>query len=767
MPRTPRHALGYALVDDTMRLHVPHRHMPIVVVPGLMGSRLSDPKSGKLAWNPKGIPFGAGPRAFKVDYGRLSQSNPLVADEKNGFKDRARRNEVKHIRHYNNIIGEFYGDLAKALAEMHGGSFEEFGVKPRVYCCGYDWRQDNARSALRLAEVVEEALADTREDRVIIVAHSMGGLVARYYCHALGGESRVHALVLIGSPTLGAPTAYVQLKAGMHGSYPREIGEAIDSGDPAKIVPQVGHVFTNLVRGLSAVNTRGDVMELFDVVYIALCLGAGRWLSRDETRYFARQLASMYQLMPNKAYCHTNNHWVLFDPLATGHPPTGTMLVFPTLLDAVTDGVAAALSGIDEGAAKAGEDLKHAVEKLKPGEALRTSARAHRNKVTLEELAEEIAEAVHKVEKKDEPFHLHKIYKLIRELYDRADECILHTGPHEHFYRDIYTGLLDVVEQRALCAGNVELALRFDETLTTGDGGHASGHGLMKAMLRPLLGALGLTDRGGGGHGGGHGHGGSDGPKVYMHPHTINIYSESETVEAGAAILPLEILSNDDSNEVHYEMLPLPVGMFGDGTVPNSSANPPASQLSHDFVVRESFPGVAHAALTSDSNVIDFVKRRLDAMVEDFVHGRRPHVESRSEHGEGDAHDESEGPHGGQGEGSHQEQHQGQHQEQHQEQHQGQHQGQHQEQHQGPGSPPYEGGDGGYTDPSGGTGYEPSPNQSGGGGTPSREGPGGYTDPSGASGYEPPPNQSQPRPEQGGSGYTSPDGMTGFEPEES
>lgn len=641
----PRAALAYAPRDQVTRVHVAHRYMPIIVVPGLMGSRLSDSKTGKLAWNPQGMPFGAGPRPFKVDFKRLNQPAPLIADEKNGFKDRAQRNAVKHIRHYNNVIGEYFGDLAKGLADMHGGSFEEFGVKPVVYCCGYDWRQDNARSALRLADVVEEALAETRAEKCIIVAHSMGGLVARYFCHALGGEKRVQALVLIGSPTLGAPTAYVQLKAGMHGSYPQELGAAIDQGDGDAIVEQAIGQAANIAGGVAAIATRGDVMELFDSLYIALCLGAGRWLSRNDTKYFARQLPAMYQLMPNATYCHSNNHWVLFDPLATGHPPTGPMLVLPTLLETATEGVAAALGGIDEGAARVGEDLKESYAGATgSGASIRTSERAHRNRLTLEELAEEIAEAWHKMETKEEPYHLHKIYKLIRELYDRADECILHTGPHEHFYKDIYTGLLDVVEQRALCAGNLELALRFDEKMTVGGGAqHAGGHGLMKAMLRPLLGALGVGGggaQGGGGHGG---HGGGHGPKVYMHPNTINVYCASEQVEAGCALLPKEILSNDDSNEVHSFMLPFPIGMVGDGTVPGSSSNPSAEQLSNDFTHREAVSGVVHAGLCKDDTVINFVKNRIDAMVETFCRGddRVPATEEQA-NGDGD-HDNSGG----------------------------------------------------------------------------------------------------------------------------
>src|SRR5690606_28705628 len=130
------------------------------------------------------------------------------------------------------LVGSVYGRLANALAEMHDEPFNDYGVRPRVYCCGYDWRLDNARSAMRLAAVVDRALTETRARQVIIVAHSMGGLIARYYCRVLGGESKVHQLYLVGSPTLGAASAYYQLKRGMDGAYVRDFVQALDQDEP-------------------------------------------------------------------------------------------------------------------------------------------------------------------------------------------------------------------------------------------------------------------------------------------------------------------------------------------------------------------------------------------------------------------------------------------------------------------------------------------------------------------------------------------------------
>lgn len=59
----------------------------------------------------------------------------------------------------------------------------------------------------------------TRDDKIkfILVAHSMGGLVGRYFVSALGGDRDVHKLVLLGTPIYGSVDA---LKALHEGDFP-------------------------------------------------------------------------------------------------------------------------------------------------------------------------------------------------------------------------------------------------------------------------------------------------------------------------------------------------------------------------------------------------------------------------------------------------------------------------------------------------------------------------------------------------------------------
>jgi len=55
----------------------------------------------------------------------------------------------------------------------------------------------------RLADIVEKVLHHTNKDKVILVAHSMGGLVSRGYIKNYGGSNKVHKLVTIGTPNHG------------------------------------------------------------------------------------------------------------------------------------------------------------------------------------------------------------------------------------------------------------------------------------------------------------------------------------------------------------------------------------------------------------------------------------------------------------------------------------------------------------------------------------------------------------------------------------
>jgi triacylglycerol esterase/lipase EstA (alpha/beta hydrolase family) len=83
-----------------------------------------------------------------------------------------------------------------------GRRLAQRGIGP-LYGTTYFSPQTVARSARHLADFVERVCAREDAQRVDIVAHSLGGVVARYYIERLGGARRIGRLVTIGSPHRG------------------------------------------------------------------------------------------------------------------------------------------------------------------------------------------------------------------------------------------------------------------------------------------------------------------------------------------------------------------------------------------------------------------------------------------------------------------------------------------------------------------------------------------------------------------------------------
>lgn len=63
-------------------------------------------------------------------------------------------------------------------------------------------------AAAHLGEEIERIVAETGYERIHIIGHSLGGLIARYYVTRLGGDDRVHTLVTLGTPHGGTYAAY-------------------------------------------------------------------------------------------------------------------------------------------------------------------------------------------------------------------------------------------------------------------------------------------------------------------------------------------------------------------------------------------------------------------------------------------------------------------------------------------------------------------------------------------------------------------------------
>lgn len=78
----------------------------------------------------------------------------------------------------------------------------------RVWTLNYRiWTTDLRGAARQLAESIEAICEQTGYERIHVIGHSMGGLIARYYVQRMGGDVRVHTLVTLGTPHDGTAAA--------------------------------------------------------------------------------------------------------------------------------------------------------------------------------------------------------------------------------------------------------------------------------------------------------------------------------------------------------------------------------------------------------------------------------------------------------------------------------------------------------------------------------------------------------------------------------
>ncbi|MER6286351.1 esterase/lipase family protein [Streptomyces sviceus] len=89
--------------------------------------------------------------------------------------------------------------LRRSLAQHGRQQIESLNYSP-LTC-------DIRTAAELLGRHIEEICERTGSERVDVVGHSLGGLIARYYVQRLGGDSRVRTLVTLGTPHSGTRVA--------------------------------------------------------------------------------------------------------------------------------------------------------------------------------------------------------------------------------------------------------------------------------------------------------------------------------------------------------------------------------------------------------------------------------------------------------------------------------------------------------------------------------------------------------------------------------
>jgi tRNA A-37 threonylcarbamoyl transferase component Bud32 len=196
---------------------MPPYKMPdvIVLLPGITGSVLK--KDGKVVWGYSASTIAKALSTLGGSIERdlaLPHDDPVVDDLGDGIVADALMPDLHLLPGIWKIDG--YSKIADAIK----ANFEVTEGK-NFFPYPYDWRRDNRVSARRLAKNAHDWLSAWRQAsgnanaKLILVGHSMGGLVSRYFLECLEGWKITKALMTFGTPYRGSLNALGGLSSGL------------------------------------------------------------------------------------------------------------------------------------------------------------------------------------------------------------------------------------------------------------------------------------------------------------------------------------------------------------------------------------------------------------------------------------------------------------------------------------------------------------------------------------------------------------------------
>ena len=201
-----------------------HKGNPIIIVPGIMGSRLYKfAPQAKEKWSQE---YNFLTKVWDPELSRISEIDDYLSpDSAYTVRVRPCENQNYTLPCYAEgsvkTSGREYGaqDSAKALIDGLCES-EKLGHR-RVYMFSYDWRQSNFISATKLRRFIEKLCKEEGFEKVDLIGHSMGGLLISslyaghivvdgiadplYTIRDLSIRSKIDKIITLGTPYEGAP----------------------------------------------------------------------------------------------------------------------------------------------------------------------------------------------------------------------------------------------------------------------------------------------------------------------------------------------------------------------------------------------------------------------------------------------------------------------------------------------------------------------------------------------------------------------------------
>jgi len=155
---------------------------------------------------------------------------------------------VREIRHFWRRVMQSQPEPwgVRSIARVTEAELEKYaGYQYPVYAFGYNWLASCEDSAQRLRRRIDQIKAFWTErkhqcERVILITHSMGGLVARACARSSapgdGSAPDIAGIIHATMPALGAPVAYRRLACGTEGGrYTNGLGDNLKAGAVADL----------------------------------------------------------------------------------------------------------------------------------------------------------------------------------------------------------------------------------------------------------------------------------------------------------------------------------------------------------------------------------------------------------------------------------------------------------------------------------------------------------------------------------------------------
>ncbi len=179
----------------------------LVVIPGIAGSVLES--SGKEIWGISGQAIFGNLLSLGRNVKQLNLPKDIGDNEPNdGIRATRLMPDLHLLPGLWTIDG--YNRLIKFLKDRFIVSEPTEQTPGNLVLFPYDWRLSNVISAKQLSHVADRALdrwrkhTSNQDAKLVLICHSMGGLVARWFLEVLGGKELTRQLITIGTPYQGS-----------------------------------------------------------------------------------------------------------------------------------------------------------------------------------------------------------------------------------------------------------------------------------------------------------------------------------------------------------------------------------------------------------------------------------------------------------------------------------------------------------------------------------------------------------------------------------